>query len=425
MWPLEEEPQPPVLPEELKEKPGKRHYGAKYCSFISLILTLFIGLQTLSFPGELPMMEAPTRVFNQTFIIVNCVWLGVQIILIVLRRLTHVNDVIWTVIEGVGALFSCYMLIQWWWAWRIACGRHVGRDRIIGNWAIIGSYLLLIIALFLVLCVCVLWGNANTIAANRYEKLNAEYHKQYEEYAERKKTYTQHKDFNERTEREYQHELQAYNQSVQDAERENQQIIARNQEIITSSISRRDDENKRIRNDLATRLQALAKAGGSWYPPDYYSLEAVDMFRKMLRNHQVDSVKEMVQLFMEHDDRRRILDATQRINDQLIQFGESMNTVIRNQETLAANQQAMISQLDELGESLQDISENQERVITEQQHYATILKEGAASLDRMEAILDHVDSVATANMVVNAITAMEMRNVSDVASVYAARTNLR
>lgn len=76
----------------------------------------------------------------------------------------------------------------------------------------------------------------------------------------------------------------------------NKKIAAHNQEV--------EDHNANVqarRTALYNRYKELQtelnRNAPSWFPPDYYNMEAIDFFINVVRNNRADSVKEMVNLF--------------------------------------------------------------------------------------------------------------------------------
>lgn len=76
----------------------------------------------------------------------------------------------------------------------------------------------------------------------------------------------------------------------------NKKIAAHNREV--------EDHNASVqaqRTALYNRYKELQtelnRNTPSWFPPDYYNMEAIDFFINVVRNNRADSVKEMVNLF--------------------------------------------------------------------------------------------------------------------------------
>ena len=78
--------------------------------------------------------------------------------------------------------------------------------------------------------------------------------------------------------------------------RKNQKIAAANQDIAVNNEQVRA-KRKALYDQYSAFQQELRTHAPNWFPPDYYSIEAVDFFLHSIRNGRADSVKEMVNLF--------------------------------------------------------------------------------------------------------------------------------
>lgn len=109
------------------------------------------------------------------------------------------------------------------------------------------------------------------------------------------------------------------------------------------------DNRKIARNNQAVKekLQALTmgyrqledelkEKTASWYPLDYYNMEAAEFFLKAVRNRRAESVKEMVGLFEVAAEHRRLLELQER------QAEEEQ----RRQQVLAQNQRVLQEKLE-------------------------------------------------------------------------------
>ncbi len=78
--------------------------------------------------------------------------------------------------------------------------------------------------------------------------------------------------------------------------KKNQKIAAANQDIAVNNEQVRA-KRKALYDQYSAFQQELRTHAPNWFPPDYYSVEAVDFFLHAIRNGRADSVKEMVNLF--------------------------------------------------------------------------------------------------------------------------------
>ena len=76
----------------------------------------------------------------------------------------------------------------------------------------------------------------------------------------------------------------------------NKQIDIKNNEIRKSN-----EAVTAQRQQIAVEINSINKemcdATSSWYPPDYYALEVVERFIFIVRNHEADTVKEMIAVY--------------------------------------------------------------------------------------------------------------------------------
>ncbi len=88
---------------------------------------------------------------------------------------------------------------------------------------------------------------------------------------------------------------------------------------------------------LALQKELTAKAP-QWFPPDYYSMEAVEFFVAAVRNSRADSVKEMVNLFESTAQHKEMI-AYQQLQTQ------KLDQLIDGQQELIAGQKEINRQL--------------------------------------------------------------------------------
>ena len=76
----------------------------------------------------------------------------------------------------------------------------------------------------------------------------------------------------------------------------NQKIAAANQDATVNNEQVRA-KRKQLHDQYLALQRELQNNAPSWFPPDYYNIEAVNFFIHAIRNGRADSVKEMVNLF--------------------------------------------------------------------------------------------------------------------------------
>lgn len=92
---------------------------------------------------------------------------------------------------------------------------------------------------------------------------------------------------------------------------------------------------------IAKLRQELKQETSSWYPNDYYSLDAVDFFIHAISNHRADSVKEMVNLYEDSEHQKRMEAGQKNINASLKK--SLLNQEQINRELMFANVMNMAS----------------------------------------------------------------------------------
>ena len=143
--------------------------------------------------------------------------------------------------------------------------------------------------------------------------------------------------------------------------KQNAQIDAQNQQIIAhdlqvdaqNALVPSDERRKQLANQnqqLVATNQALAQEAavlknemydlaGGWYPwgneGEYYVLDVVDAFMTIVRNHEADTVKEMMRVYKQDKYRVNVLNSQDVISSQI-------NESLQNQQTMIGNQQTQI-----------------------------------------------------------------------------------
>ncbi|MCM1121577.1 MAG: hypothetical protein NC416_03230 [Eubacterium sp.] len=140
------------------------------------------------------------------------------------------------------------------------------------------------------------------------------------------------------------------------------------QDTIKANIETAEKNNDidRLNDTIRQKLEAIGKQidlhrqkakeiGGTWFPVDYYFLDAVEFFIKAIANHRADNVKEMVNLYEE-------LQYRERTKEQLKNIQAISEESVKEQKMLAfqmAFANIMQSkQLDDLNETIKNNSSN-------------------------------------------------------------------
>lgn len=113
--------------------------------------------------------------------------------------------------------------------------------------------------------------------------------------------------------------------------RKNQKIAAANQDIAVNNEQVRA-KRKTLYDQYCAFQQELRAHAPNWFPPDYYSVEAVDFFLHAVRNGRADSVKEMVNLFETTSQHKEMIayqkEQTKRLN-QLVNGQQNIQGQLR------------------------------------------------------------------------------------------------
>lgn len=116
--------------------------------------------------------------------------------------------------------------------------------------------------------------------------------------------------------------------------KKNEQVEANN-----AAINRHNTETKARYDEVTDRLRQLKNEmfsrTSSWYPKNYYSLNAVNYFISAVENFRADSVKEMVNLFEAAKEHEILIKAQTEINNSLKQ--QTLNQEKINKQLQYAN----------------------------------------------------------------------------------------
>ena len=112
---------------------------------------------------------------------------------------------------------------------------------------------------------------------------------------------------------------------------ENERIAQHNEEV--------NQMYQQTIREIATLQASMKKNYGSWYPKDYFCLDAVKFFISAVENFRADSIKEAINLYESSEHQRR-MEAAQ---GQLISGQQQM---LDSQDKIIAGQKIMVSHLD-------------------------------------------------------------------------------
>ena len=126
-------------------------------------------------------------------------------------------------------------------------------------------------------------------------------------------------------------------------------------------------------NEIDQLKSNLLNDSSDWHPQDYYSVDAVEHFIRIVRNHEADTVKEMIQVYKgairdekhdrQHEEEMELLhniEANQKTNEQLLRrqnvlsMANLASSLVTNAKLESTN-----SKLDNIDSKLFDIRANQ------------------------------------------------------------------
>lgn len=147
-----------------------------------------------------------------------------------------------------------------------------------------------------------------------------------------------------------------------------------------SEIDRRRQDLMEEINSLLSEMQSKT---ASWFPTDYYAIEAVNAFIKLVKNHEADTVKEMVSIFKKDKFRMDVITNFNVMNQKLEQSLNNQDKMIALQKTsnmllmgnlitnmvtasrvgeVAANTRTMSSDLHSVSSRVSDVSRKVDNV---------------------------------------------------------------
>lgn len=126
--------------------------------------------------------------------------------------------------------------------------------------------------------------------------------------------------------------------SIIDAQ--NQEIARKNQEIVQHNLVI-DNQRKQCMVELTAINREMVDKTESWFPPDYYALNANEQFIDIVRNHRADTVKEMINTYLQDGYQNQVLNNQEAMKQKMDQSLENQQQIIKLQRIanvlLAAN----------------------------------------------------------------------------------------
>jgi len=134
-----------------------------------------------------------------------------------------------------------------------------------------------------------------------------------------------------------------YNAKQQrDADEANRAIKANNESII--------QRRKELAYEVHATVAAMQGETASWYPADYYTIDCCSAFIKYVRNHEADTVKEMVKAYKEDKYREQVITGLSSIKN-------GVDQCLYNQQKMIALQK--VSNLIQMGNLVVNLANNQ------------------------------------------------------------------
>ena len=119
-------------------------------------------------------------------------------------------------------------------------------------------------------------------------------------------------------------------------DQENEKIDLKNRQIAeyNNYVTKKRCDLSLTINNINTEM---VETTSSWYPPDYYSIEAVEQFISYLRNHRADTVKEMINTYIESGFRQAHLknqEEANRLSREMLSEQKTTNKLLRISNTI-------------------------------------------------------------------------------------------
>lgn len=145
-------------------------------------------------------------------------------------------------------------------------------------------------------------------------------------------------------------DVAAQNRSIVESNRQideqNAQLALRKQ-VMAKENERLAAANRALALEAQQLTSELTDEVGHWYPwgsnGEYYALDVVAAFVSIVRNHEADTVKEMMQVYKQDRYRVAVLNNQDQISGQINQALQNQRTMIGNQRSMLGKQDQMIS----------------------------------------------------------------------------------
>lgn len=115
-----------------------------------------------------------------------------------------------------------------------------------------------------------------------------------------------------------------YNAKQQGDADEANRVIKANNELV---IQRR----KELANEVHTIVATMQDETASWYPADYYAIDCCSAFISYVKNHEADTVKEMIKIYKEEKYREQIITKVSSIESKVNQSLNNQQEMMRLQ----------------------------------------------------------------------------------------------
>lgn len=173
-----------------------------------------------------------------------------------------------------------------------------------------------------------------------------------------------------------------YRAHVSQVEAHNAQVAKHNHKV--------DLLRLRAWNEFASIMKGLVAETEDWFPPDYYSLTAVDFFLNALLNYKAASIKELVLLFDDDTYRKQTM-----ANQQtLIRYADAISEVQREQlQTQKEQLETQKAQLETQREQLSATRRNFDTVLRSQAEIVNMVQQ-SNMVQLMEGMRQSAESAA-------------------------------
>ncbi len=122
--------------------------------------------------------------------------------------------------------------------------------------------------------------------------------------------------------------LNKYNKKIEeDNEREKEAVRIQNKKIEQNN-KIVDQKRHALSSEITALSNELQRETSQWYPVDYYSLDSVAKFITIVKNHEADTIKEMLSIYKQDAYRTQVLSNQNTMISQLNQSLYNQNEMI-------------------------------------------------------------------------------------------------